>query len=271
MLNTLRKLFGTSGGVDGQQADPASKSADTEWKDPFSVLRAKWHEVPGADDRYSTRNLSAAADAELLRIWEDSRRTSAEGSGFSIRGWYHLVYRDQFRNKKVMDVGSGMGIDAVTFAAAGASVTCVDIVETNLDVVRRIAEIKGVADRMSFHHLSDISTLSSLPRDYDFIWAQGSMINAPFEVMRAECAALLEHLPPGGRWIELAYPKIRWEREGSLPFHKWGDRTDGGAPWVEWYDLDKLRRRLHPAEFELVFTLNYRDDSFNWFDMIRRA
>jgi hypothetical protein len=96
------------------------------------------------------------------------------------------------------------------------------------------------------------------------------MINAPFDVMKKECSVLLDHLPPGGRWIELAYPKERWEEEGRLPPEKWGDKTDGGAPWIEWYDLEKLKKLLAPAEFDTILAFNFHHDNFNWFDLVRR-
>jgi hypothetical protein len=99
----------------------------------------------------------------------------------------------------------------------------------------------------------------------------GSMINAPLEVTRIETQAILQHLPVNGRWIELAYPKVRWEREGRLPETEWGARTDGGAPWMEWHDLQKLEYLLAPAAFEVVLTREFHNADFNWFDLIRRS
>ena len=79
-------------------------------------------------------------------------------------------------------------------------------------------------------------------------------------------------MPVDGRWIELAYPKSRWEREGQLPFNEWGNRTDGlGTPWVEWYDLAKVQALWEPARFEVVLYLEFHNGDFNWFDLIRRA
>ena len=74
----------------------------------------------------------------------------------------------------------------------------------------------------------------------------------------------------GGRWIELAYPKARWERDGKMPFEQWGGKTDGGAPWVEWYDLDKVLARLYPAKFDVILHFNFHNDDFSWFDLIRK-
>jgi SAM-dependent methyltransferase len=151
---------------------------------------------------------------------------------------------EMLRGKQVMDVGSGLGIDCLTLAQAGAKMTFVDITQENLQVLRRLCRAFDLTE-VDFYYLEDFSSLDALPRNFDAIWCQGSMINAPFDFMRRECALLLQHLPVGGRWIELCYPYERWEREGGVPFSKWGEMTDGeGTPWMEWYDLERLLERL---------------------------
>jgi hypothetical protein len=96
------------------------------------------------------------------------------------------------------------------------------------------------------------------------------MINAPFDFSARESAAIVRHLKPGGRWIELAYPRERWERDGRPAFSVWGTMTDGeGTPWMEWYDLDRLLKRLAPATFSPILALNFHNDDFNWFDLVR--
>ena len=46
--------------------------------------------------------------------------------------------------------------------------------------------------------------------------------------------------------------------------------TDGeGTPWMEWYDLARLSKRLAPATFEPVLAVNFHNDDFNWFDLTR--
>ena len=118
--------------------------------------------------------------------------------------------------------------------------------------------------------MHDLTSLTGLKGMFDVVWCDGSMICAPFSLAREESALLLGHLKPGGRWIELAYPKVRWEREGKLPFDQWGAKTDGEAtPWMEWYDLDRLRERLAPAQFDVVLAFEFHGSDFNWFDLIR--
>jgi SAM-dependent methyltransferase len=240
-------------------------------RDSFDLLRKKWGEVPATETaRIMSADLQRMSDVELLAAWDDFHRKSVGGDSFSARGWYELLYSDVFRGRKVLDFGCGLGITTIPYAASGAAVTFVDLVQSNVEVVRRVCQLKGL-ENVRFCYMEDLGSLATLAPDYDFIYSCGSMINAPLEVVRLEAQELLKHLKVGGRWIELAYPKSRWEQEGRMPFDRWGERTDGGAPWMEWHDLQKLKDYLAPAVFEVVMELEFHCGAFNWFDLIRRS
>jgi len=242
------------------------------WDQPCATLRRKWGTVPaGGGKRQSTQHMLAMDDGELLSTWQAIRAHDTTGSLYSHRGWYHEFYRDVLRGKRVADIGSGMGLDGITFAQAGARMTFVDLVPDNLQLIERLCGLLGV-ESAEFFVLHDLASLHSLRGPFDVIWAQGSLHHAPRHVIRPEVEMLLERLPVGGRWIQLAYPRRRWEREGRLPFEQWGEVTDGpGTPWAEWYDVEKLLEVLSPARFEVVLNLEIRNGEFVWFDLVRRA
>lgn len=239
------------------------------WQRPFDVLRAKWVQVPTTrSGSMRTDELLALPDAELLAVWSRAREDITTGGQFAHRGWYHILYADAFGDKKILDVGCGFAIDGITFAQHGAKVAFVDIVESNVQVVRRLCGILGLQD-VDFLFMQDIGSLVSLDSDFDVVMCLGSLHHAPFEVVRPEAHELLRHLKIGGRWIQLAYPKTRWLRDGSPPFDQWGARTDGpGTPWAEWYDLPKLLRLLEPARFEVVLCQEFHNSDFIWFDLL---
>jgi cyclopropane fatty-acyl-phospholipid synthase-like methyltransferase len=172
------------------------------------------------------------------------------------------------RGEKVMDVGSGFGVDSITFAQHGARLTFVDLVEANLKVLERLCEIMGLRD-VSFVRFEDVSSLKPLDTDYDVVMAMGSLHHAPQHVLQPEYQDLIRHLKIGGRWLQLAYPRRRWIREGREPFSGWGKITDGpGTPWAEWYDLPKLLKMLEPGKFEVVLYQEFHNGDFNWFDLL---
>jgi FkbM family methyltransferase len=265
----LRLLLGSAPSVVASGAVGNGAEERLGWGDPYETLRTKWVGVPVTTlDRMKTSDLFALPDQALLELWERARQEITTGVGFPRRGWYHTLYADGMRGKKVMDVGSGFGVDSITFAQHGAKLTFVDLVESNLRVLERLCNIMGLKD-VRFVLLENVESLKPLDTDYDVIMAMGSLHNAPIEVMKPEYRELVRHLKVGGRWLQLAYPKARWIREGSPPFDVWGPMTDGpGTPWEEWYDLPKLLNILEPAKFEVVLYMEFHNSDFNWFDLL---
>jgi 2-polyprenyl-3-methyl-5-hydroxy-6-metoxy-1,4-benzoquinol methylase len=242
------------------------------WQQPYETLRKKWVQVPttAAGSERTTRLLELS-DQALFAEWEKARLDITTGGEFAHRGWYHALYADGMRGKKVMDVGSGFGVDSITFAQHGAMLTFVDLVESNLKVLQRLCGILGLRDAR-FVHFQDLNSLKPLDADYDVIMAMGSLHNAPVKVMKPEYQELMRHLKMGGRWLQLAYPRSRWIREGRSRFSKWGEITDGaGTPWCEWYDVPKLLSMFAPAKFEVVLYQEFHNSDFNWFDLVYRG
>jgi 2-polyprenyl-3-methyl-5-hydroxy-6-metoxy-1,4-benzoquinol methylase len=237
----------------------------------FERLAGKWHEVPASRlDRTSTRGLLSASDEDALSAWERARAETSDGiRGLQLRGWFHTVYGPWLAGKKVVEVGPGLGIDGVAMARAGATVTFVDVVATNLELVQRIFAIKGLA-RPDTLHLQHVSQLDGLAADYDAVVAFGSLHHVPSDTGKPEFEALARRLKPGGRFIMHAYPFQRWIDEGQLAFDRWGEKTDGaGTPWAEWYDTDKLVAQLRPMRFAPVLYCEYRDGAMNCIDLIK--
>ena len=86
--------------------------------------------------------------------------------------------------------------------------------------------------------------------------------------MKLEAAELLRHLRTGGRWLQLAYPKARWLRDGAMRFSEWGQHTDGsGTPWAEWYDMDKVLALLAPAKLQPILYHEWHDNELYWRDL----
>ena len=222
-------------------------------------MAKKWQEVPAGADTDGRRQSSEIL-AQPLIDWERLYDNAAD-----LRGWWWRLYSPQFKGKRILEIGSGLGFDAVHFASAGAEWTCCDIVQSNLDVITRVARSRGLAIKTIL--IEGLASFDALSDDYDAVWANGSLINLPFAEAQAESLAIIQHLKPHGRWIELAYPRERWVREGSPSFSTWGAMTDGeGTPWVEWYDMEKLKQRLFPHRLLPVLDLRFSGDSYIWLE-----
>jgi len=234
-------------------------------------LARKWHEIPGTRlERISTRTLLDLGDQEFLEYWERARADTSDGlRGLGVRGWYHAIYDPWVTGRNILEVGPGIGIDGVRFARAGATMTYVDVSESNLQVVARVSRLMGLPAPCVLH-LVDVAALDRLDTDYDAVFACGSLHHMPSGEGKPEFDALARRLKPGGRFVMHAYPFRRWTDEGRLPFDRWGEKTDGaGTPWTEWYDTGKLVKQLRPARFAPIFYCEYRDGAMNCIDLIK--
>ena len=227
--------------------------------------RDKWREVPAGDDvdgRVFSAGLLDLPDEEFLATWNGMAERRASGA----MAWFGPLYRDFFAGKRVLEIGSGAGVDGIPMAALGAHWTFADIVPTNLETVRRVASLKRI--EATFHLIGEDLSFDALTPGYDAILVVGSIHHVPYEIARREALNALSLLKTGGRWVELVYPRERWIREGSMSFDKWGERTDGArTPWVEWYGMEKIRPRLHPAKFRTVLDFDLRSRDQRWVDL----
>lgn len=230
-------------------------------------LAERWQVVPASGgQRVPTGDLMALEDGALLHAW---RQTRDEEGTLDLRGWYRLLYGELVVGKKLLDIGCGLALDTLGFVEAGASsLICVDLAASNVELVERVAGLLGVEERVTAIQVTSVDRLRELPDDIDVLFALGSLHHAPREIIERELEILREKVRPGGRWLQLAYPQRRWWREGSPSFETWGEMTDGpGTPWAEWYDLEKVLELL--PGYEPVFTTEWHDSDFVWFDLVR--
>lgn len=85
---------------------------------------------------------------------------------------------EKWAGKRVLEIGCGIGIDAVNFARAGAEVAAIDLSEESLNIARKRAEIAGVDVR--FYIANAERCILPYNRGYfDNIYAFGSIHHSP--------------------------------------------------------------------------------------------
>lgn len=232
------------------------------------ALREKWREIPATrSGRMFSSELLALSDADLLAYWESCR---GETSTPEVRGWYQTLYQDRLAGKYVADIGPGLGIDGIYFAEHGAHVTFVDIVEDNLALLRRVAELKNIS--ADYYFIDDFFSFR-FAREYDVFLAVGSLLNAPLDFMQRQMAAMTRFLKLHGTALVLAYPKCRYDQSGARDCAEFGKLTDGErTPWCEWYDDAKIQALFGPA-FKLEWSRDFgaNRSEFNWFELTKVA
>lgn len=153
----------------------------------------------------------------------------------------------RWSDRRVLEVGCGIGTDTINFARAGARVTAVDLSEVSLDLARRRAELFGVADRVTFI-AADAERLSEFvePTPYDLIYSFGVIHHAPHpEKIVSELRS--GFCNPETELRLMVYNRYSWKVLRILV-------TEGhGAVW----DLDRLVARNSEAESGCPVTYTY--------------
>jgi len=203
-------------------------------------------------------------DDTLLYLW----KSSAPDDCFTRH------YREAFRGKKILDIGSGLARQSLQFALSGADVTFLDIVKENLLVVERIAKALNIDSQTTFIYLESLDSLKVLEK-YDVMLAFGSQQHMPRELIEKQMAVVLPHLNVGGTWLQLAYPITRLFSTYEIDFTQLGIYTDGvGTQWAEWYEPGKLLKVLQSdgkQKFELVWCGIINTSEFIWFELMHTA
>lgn len=137
---------------------------------------------------------------------------------------------DRWTGKEILDVGCGVGTQAVWFARAGAWVTAVDFSHRSLDLAKRhaLSESESVAEHIVF---SDLDFDRGIyPRHiYDLIWAWGTLHHmlTPARNLRA----LSAHCA-GPRTVL----KLMVYHRASLKV--WGLMARHGRDWRQWTEAN---------------------------------
>lgn len=93
--------------------------------------------------------------------------------------WEFSQFPD-WNKKRVLDLGCGIGTQALTFAQFGAQVTAVDLSGESLAIAQRRAQITGQEERITFYQ-SDVEHLSDFVpvEKYDLVYSFGVLHHTP--------------------------------------------------------------------------------------------
>jgi len=113
-------------------------------------------------------------------------------------------------DKRVLEVGCGIGTDTINFARWGATVTAVDLSRESLKLAVQRAKACGVNDSIKFHQanaecLTDMVTFA----DYDLVYSFGVLHHTP-NPERA-LAQMAVYVAPGGTLKLMVYHRWSWK------------------------------------------------------------
>ncbi len=173
---------------------------------------------------------------------------------------YGAMMLGDLRGKAVLDMGCGMGEEAVYLAKMGANVTAIDISSVGVELTRRRAEHNGLADSVeAFRMRADATEFPDA--SFDLIHGFGILHHIGLGPGLAETRRLLK---PGGRAIFFEHMGnsrlIEWLR------NRWAaNHTDHEKP-LRWNDVRSCRKdfaQLHMRPFYVLSRLRSRFGIFD--------
>jgi len=135
----------------------------------------------------------AAGNFNLTKIAE--RYESAMGRAlYPLEVAYEIL--GDIRGKRLLDVGCGLGENALLFARWGAHVTGVDISGGSLAVARQRAAKFGLTDRVSFAE-TPVELMDTASGAYDIVWC-ASFLHHVLDRLDCVCSVLRNLVAPQG-------------------------------------------------------------------------
>jgi 2-polyprenyl-3-methyl-5-hydroxy-6-metoxy-1,4-benzoquinol methylase len=142
-----------------------------------------------------------------------------------------------YRDKKLLEIGCGVGLDLVRFAQGGAIVTGVDLAEVSIDLAKKNFGFQGVTGNLE---LMDGERLQFATGSFDVVYAHGVLqYTANIQTMIEEIRRILK---PGGETILMVYNRYSWLNFMSKLFGVKLEHED--APVLNTFSIPQFRKML---------------------------
>jgi SAM-dependent methyltransferase len=148
-----------------------------------------------------------------------------------------LVPFDQFRGRRVLEVGCGAGTDLIRFARNGASVTGIDLAPSSIALAAQNFAIEALPARLI---VADGEALPFGDRSFDLVYAHGVVqYTTDDRALVRECRRVLR---PAGTAVFQVYNRMSWLNALSRVTKVELEHVD--APMLKKYSIAEFRDLL---------------------------
>jgi SAM-dependent methyltransferase len=212
----------------------------------FDTSRLYWRFAPSGAGKHDTAELAKSDDTFIGLIWNEA--FAARFRQYVEEDEFLGVMGAEFKGKRILSIGSGLGFHEIYYQSRGAQVTCCDIVPTNLEVIERVAAIKNI---QGMRFVLRNSPSQNFNGPYDVVFCYGSLMTMPQELQRGLLKQAMAALSPGGRIVlmlytwEFAHASCGWSSPAEFDpvvFARASDPSVGEehCPWSDWHDDAKI-------------------------------
>jgi 2-polyprenyl-3-methyl-5-hydroxy-6-metoxy-1,4-benzoquinol methylase len=121
----------------------------------------------------------------------------------------HFAEFDLWENKKVLEIGCGIGSDTQSFAEAGARITAVDISEQSLAITKKRMKIFDLNHIHFYHANAEELTKVLFIGMYDLIYSFGVLHHTPHP--RKAFREIIKFMGPHTVFKLMVYNKFSWK------------------------------------------------------------
>jgi len=153
---------------------------------------------------------------------------------------------DRWSGKRVLEVGCGMGTDAVNFARAGADYSAIDLSDASLELARRRFAVFGLKGNLQPYNAERLSEVLP-PASFDLVYSFGVIHHTPHPA--GVITEIRKVIKPDGEFRMMLYAKNSWKNfmiEGGFD----QPEAQSGCPIAFTYTQDEVRQLLADAGFE---------------------
>lgn len=157
----------------------------------------------------------------------------------------------RWRGRKVLEIGAGLGTDAVNFARTGADVTVVELSKRSLELCRKRFEIYGLRGQFYAGNAEELSRFVPI-ETYDLVYSFGALHHTPSPAR--VLAEIRKYMGPDSELRVMLYAKWSWKvlwivlRYGYRGFWRLDrliaehSEAQFGSPVTATYSLREVRR-----------------------------
>lgn len=211
----------------------------------FDEAQSYWRHAPSESGKHDTATLAEASDHVLLDVWDAAFRSRFRG--YPEEDLFVRAFARPVGGQRILSVGSGLGLHELFYAAAGATVTCADIVPSNLRVVERVAALKGLTGVRTT--VLGSGQVAQEPCDTLFVY--GALMHMPRDQQRELLRQGSALLSPNGRIVLMLYTwafasaMCHWTSADQFDPVLFGRASDPSVgtehcPWADWHDDDAV-------------------------------
>jgi SAM-dependent methyltransferase len=179
----------------------------------------------------------------------------------------------QWSGKRVLDLGCGIGTDSVSFAKAGAHVTCIDLTDSGISLCRKNFSLHGLSGEFYQGNIEELDTLLPVEdlKSFDLIWSFGVIHHTP------NPQKVFEHIPKflsgSGEFRCMLYSKFsyklfwlmhennNWTFDNSSALIQKFSEAQTGCPVTTTYTFEEVKDLITS---KLSITKIWKDHVFCW-------